>query len=140
MPPNPRTDPVALTISLLDTNWDAANVAEPPIVDRDSAERRPAPVIEVYEGGTYARERNDTEARFKTHRRPVSIMVWGTSRANAELLKAEVERVYGVVQSEPDTFWTWIEDLGETPQGQYARKNWAEVTWEFQANSVPQAT
>ncbi len=137
---NPRTDPVALTISLLDTNWDIANVAKPTIVDRDSGERNPAPVIEVYETGKYTRPRNDGEGLFKTHHRPVGIVVWGTSRANAELLKGEVDRIYGNVQRSPDSFWNWIEDLGETPQGQYARKNWAEVIWEFWANSRPQAT
>lgn len=144
---NPRTDPIPLTVSLLSTNWDEANTggvgSKPAIFDDRTGRkgrRRPNGIVAVYHPPRYTRKRNDGEGKFKTHKKVVTIKLRAATSAKLVQLSGEVERIYGVVLIKPDTFWNWIEDLGETARREYKGVADADVLWEFWANSVPQAT
>ncbi len=144
---NPRTDPVDLTVTLLTANWDEDNTggagSTPAIIDdRRGAKpkRRPNGIVAVYGAPRYTRTRNDTEALFKTHAKAVTIKCLAHTPEKLQQLTGEVERIYGVVRKDPDAYWDWIEDLGETPQRDYKDIQDADALWEFRAHSRPQAT
>lgn len=150
MPANPRTDAVALVVSLLKTNWTPANTGSltPDIVDGRSGgkyARQANGWIEVYEDGPYTRSRDDTHGDFKTHHLPLTIEAHhqGGTAGAAKLvaLLAEVERILNAVRNNPDPagYWDWIEDLGQTPLGQYPQETWAKQQVELWANSIATA-
>lgn len=131
---------MALAVSLLEDNWTAANTSNqlPGIADGASGQklsRGGGGAVTVYGMGAYRRERSDTEGRFKTHLFPVVIQMEATTRAKLLELSGEVERIYNAVRNDPDTYWDWIEDLGETPVKDYPRAFEATTTWEFRASS-----
>ncbi len=134
---------LALAVSLLEDTWDTvAGGAKPVIVDASAgrADLLGAGNIKVYENAPFARTRNDVEAKFKTHLRRVTLQVRAADRPRLDVLLGEVDRIYGNVKKDPDTYWDWIEDLGETPQQDYPQRFWTDVLWEFRAHSIPQAT
>ncbi len=142
---NPRTDPVPLTVTLLDDNWDIANTGslKPGIVDGSSGQklsRAGGGAITVYGQPPYRRERTDVEGRFKTHFFPVTIQMVAVSRAKLLELSGEIERIYNAQRNDPDTYWDWIEDLGETPVKDYPRSFEATTVWEFRSSSRSAAT
>ncbi len=131
---------MALAVSLLDANWDVANTGgvKPGIVDDASGvklSRRGGGAVTVYGGPTYSRERTDTPGDFKTHRFPVLIVFEATSRTKLLELSGEIERIYGNVKNDPDAYWDWIEDLGETAVKDYPQAFEANTVWEFRASS-----
>ncbi len=144
MAQNPRTDPVALTVALLDATapdgWDVLNTSnqKPGIADGASGlklSRAGGGAITVYGQTPYRRERTDVEGRFKTHFFPVTIQMESTSRPKLLEISAEVERIYNGQRNDPDGYWDWIEDLGETPIKDYPRSFEASTVWEFRSSS-----
>jgi hypothetical protein len=145
MPANPRTDPVQTLLTLLKANWSSANTAglSPAIYRGDSGAkdmRQPGGFIILYQQGPVARERDDALGNFKTHREPITIEVHAGSRDTLVPILNEVERIVNVFRNYPDAYWDWIEDLGETPQGNYANAAWSVIQVEFWANSIAIAT
>ncbi len=138
-----------MTVSLLQaaapSGWDPANTSnETPDIDDDSSgvkySRGTNGIVLVYGPPPYRRERNDTEGLFKTHSATVILKVFARTRAKLDELLAEVERVLNNNRPDPDSYWNWIEDLGETPVRDYANVFDTHVTWEFWAHSIPAAT
>lgn len=132
-------------MSLLSTNWVPANTDnETPDIDDDSSGLKYARgtngIVLVYSHGPYTREQNDTNQFFKTHRFPVTLKVYATTRAKLDSLLGECERIYNAVKDEPDAFWDWIKDLGETPQKDYPDVFDTWQMWEMVSHSRPEAT
>lgn len=147
MPANPRTPGVALLVSILKANWNAANTDGnlPTIVDDTSGRkefRAAGGWVTVYEDGPYKRSRDDTHGDFKTHKLPLTIEVHAQSRTKHENMLEEVERIINAVRLAPDPagYWDWIEDLGQTPVGQYPNSVWSKAQIELWANSISVAT
>jgi hypothetical protein len=141
MPANPRTDPVQTLLGLLTTNWTPANTSNltPGIYRGDSGrkdQRQAGGFISLYQQGPVQRERNDVLGNFKTHREPITIEVHAGNRDFLILLLGEIERIINVFRNYPDGYWDWIEDLGETPQGNYSTAAWTVVQVQFIANSI----
>ncbi|MEE9198078.1 MAG: hypothetical protein V3U45_08020 [bacterium] len=147
MAQNPRTDPVALAVSLLDANWDVLNTSnvKPGIADGASGGKLSRAdanggAVTVYGQAPYRRERTDTEGRFKTHFVPVIIQMECQTRTKLLELSGEVERIYNAQRNDPDAYWDWIEDMGETPTKDYPRAHEAKTVWEFRSSSRSAAT
>ncbi|MEE9197259.1 MAG: hypothetical protein V3U45_03865, partial [bacterium] len=77
---------------------------------------------------------------FKTHAKRVTLKLRTATPEKLQQLSNEVERIYGNINTSPDTFWDFIEDLGEQGRRDYKGIQDADVLWEFRAHSRPQAT
>jgi len=138
---NPKTDPIPLLISLLDTTWDVANTSgvKPIVVDGGGGRkfRREAQgLITVYQGGPVRRESLVVRGDFKFHWEPVVAHVNANSRTKQHELLKEVERILNLKRKDPDGYWDWMEDLGETPVADYPEWYSTKVNVEFIANSI----
>ncbi len=150
MPANPRTEVVALTVTLLVDNWDASFTGDetPHIHDDSDASKRSRGtrgIIAIYEHGPYRRERVDGPGEFKDHRRPVTLKVKAKTRAKLDQLLGEVERVYNAIKNNPEgggptQHWDWIDDLGETAVVDRPGVFQTDAEWEYVAHSIVEAT
>lgn len=155
MPANPRTEVVALAVTLLDAappaGWDSANTGglKPVIVDDAEGSRRgkgAAGLVTVFGHGPYRRERVDGPGVFRDHKTNVTIKVHARTRAKLDELLGEIERIHNNVQDNPEggpgpaQHWDWIEDLGESQQADYPGNFRTHVEWEFWATSIVAAT
>lgn len=141
MPANPKTDPVPLCISILTSNWQSVNTSgvTPLIVDGSSGQkfnREAKGFIRVYQGGPVRRESKVVRGDFKFHWEPVTIHVDASTRAKSHELLKEVERILNLKRKDPDAYWDWVEDLGETPTQDYPHWFSTKVQTEFIAHSV----